>query len=63
MAAKEDEAAAMDGGVRAAEAEGKAEAEVTAVAGADQGAVETAAAGWGELVGVETRATDATACD
>jgi|SoiMethySBSTD1v2_1073268.scaffolds.fasta_scaffold00120_12 hypothetical protein len=45
VAAKEGEAVAMDGGARAAEAGERAEAEVTAVAGEDQGAVETAAAG------------------
>jgi hypothetical protein len=63
VAAKEGEAVAMDGAARAVEAEGTAEAEVTAVAGADQGAVEMAAAGWGELDGGKTRTTDATARD
>jgi hypothetical protein len=55
---KEDEAVAMDAAARVAEAEARAEAEVTAGAGADDGAVETAAAGWEEPVAGQTRATD-----
>ena len=63
VAAKEDEAVAMERGARAAEAEGTAGAEATAGAAADEGAVETAAAGRGERDGDQTRATDATARD
>ncbi len=61
VAAKEDAAVVMDRGARVVEAEGRAGAEVTAVAAADEGAVETEAAGRGEQVGDQTRTTDPTA--